>query len=162
MALTGANAWAPDLSSHTPKPNMKSRPAPSIEILESRIAPAMVTLHIVNPRTATYTDVDGDHVTVKVSVGNLTAGLFTGVAGAKGDQLQLLDLSAGGFDKANLTFSVVKVAVGDALANIGYINSTGHVLGAVTVAGDLGQIDAGSNSATVPAIKSLAVSSRSL
>ncbi len=119
-----------------------SRASSSIEPLEARIAPAMVTL-IANGASATYTDVDGDRVTVKVSTGTLAAGLFTGVAGASGDQLQLLDLSAGGFDGANLTFTVARVPGGDGLANVGYINSTGHDLGKVTVKGDLGQIDAG-------------------
>src|SRR5262249_8819468 len=72
---------------------------------------------------------------------------------------QLIDVSAGGFDGAGLTVTVAKVTDGDGLANIGYINSTGHDLGVVTVKGDLGQIDAGSSSATVPAIKSLTVNS---
>lgn len=122
----------------------------SLEVLEARIAPAaLATLHIsTDQHTATYTDVDGDHITLKVTHfavggGLLSAGLFSGVAGAHGDQLQLLDLSGGGFDKASLTFSVVRVAGGDGLANVGYINSTGHDLGAVTVKGDLGQLDAG-------------------
>ncbi len=66
----------------------------SIEPLEPRIAPAMATLQIVNPLTASYTDVDGDRVTVKVSTGELIAGLFTGAASGAGDQLHSLDLSA--------------------------------------------------------------------
>src|SRR5207248_7571559 len=106
-----------------------------------------------------YTDVDGDKVTVAVSSDTLNSGLFTSVASGVGEQLQKLDLSGGGFDGASLTFSVVKVPGGDGLANVGYINATGHDLGTVTVKGDLGQIDAGSGSATVPAIKSLAVNS---
>ena len=133
----------------------------SIEPLEARIAPAgMVTL-AVSPdgHTATYTDVDGDHVTLKISLGTLTPGLFTGVASGAGDQLQTLDMSGGGFDKASLTFSVAKVAGGDGLANVGYLNSTGHDLGAVTVKGDLGQIDAGANTVGTAALTSLSIRS---
>jgi thioredoxin reductase len=83
-----------------------------LEILESRDMPSVV---IVNPTTATYTDVDGDHVTLKVSTGTLTTTLFTTLATGKGDQLQAIDLS-GGFDGASLTISVAKVAGGDGLA----------------------------------------------
>lgn len=146
---------------------MKTSPSPAyrrsslvscIEPLEARIAPATIaSLQIINATTATYTDVDGDRVTVKVSVGDLHNATFTGIAGLHGDQLQTLDLSGGGFDKANLTFSVSKVGGGDGLANIGYINSTGHDLGKVMVKGDLGRINAGSASATIPAVKSLTV-----
>ena len=74
-----------------------------------------------------------------------------------GEQLQKIDFSGGGFDNANITFSVAKVAGGDGLANVGYINSTGHDLGTVSVAGDLGQIDAGDGTPAAPAVKSLTV-----
>ena len=118
----------------------------NIEPLESRIAPAVVIAH---PLTATYTDVDGDLVTIKATSfpsggGVFASSMFDGVAVTPGhEQLQLLNLSGGGFDNANVTFTVVKVASGDGLANVGYINSTEHDLGKVTVKGDLGQIDAG-------------------
>src|SRR5688572_13532729 len=99
-----------------------------IEILESRIAPAMASLQIINPRTATYTDADGDRVTVKVSVGTLTEALFVGNPKGLGDQLEILNLSGGGFDGANLTIKAVKVATGDGLVNVGTINSILHDL----------------------------------
>lgn len=144
---------------------MKTIPVSSIELLEARIAPATIGSLVValNKTSATYTDVDGDVVTVKVSAGDLTKAVFTGVAVTAGhDQLQTLDLTGAGAvgDKATLTFSVKKATTGNGLANVGYINATGHDLGAVTVKGDLGQIDAGD--ATVLAslgIKSLAVNS---
>jgi hypothetical protein len=129
---------------------------PHLDRLECREVPSVV---IVNPTTATYTDVDGDHVTIKTSTGTLTASLFTTLATGKGDQFQKIDLSGGGFDGTSLTVSVAKVAGGDGRANVGYINSSGHDLGTVIVKGDLGRIDAGSDSATVPAIQSLAVTS---
>ena len=46
---------------------------PPIEPLESRIAPAAVTI--------TYTDIDGDKVHITDSSGNLTAGDLTFVGG---------------------------------------------------------------------------------
>ena len=135
----------------------------SLEILESRIAPAaLATLTVVGTK-ATYKDVDGDTVSVVIAGGTtaVTTGLFSGVAGALGDQLQMIDLSGGMFDHATVTVTVKRATTGDGLANIGYLNSTGHDLGAVSILGDLGQIDAGdSNTAvTSPAIKSLKVNS---
>ncbi len=118
-------------------------PLHTVEILEARIAPAGVT--ILNAHTAIYDDFDGDHVKITVSSGTLTLANFTSVGSGAGIQLQTLDLHTGGFDGANITFSVVRAASGDGLANIGYINSTGHDLGAVVVKGDLGRIDVGAN-----------------
>jgi len=128
----------------------------TIERLESRIAPAVT---IVNPHTATYVDVDGDHVTIHVSTGTLTSADFTTTPSGLGDQLEAIDLSSGGFDGANLTVTVTKAPHGDGLANIGYINSTGHDLGNVSIPGDLGRIDAGNSASTTPAVISLSVRS---
>jgi hypothetical protein len=128
----------------------------SFECLESRLAPAVA---LVNWVTATFTDVDGDKVTVNLSIGTLTAGLFTTGATGLGEQLQTIDLNGGGFDGANLTISVKKALAGDGLVNVGYINATGHDLGTVTVAGDLEQIDAGDGDPAAPAVKSLTVRS---
>jgi hypothetical protein len=124
-----------------------------IEPLESRIAPA--SLIIVNPHVATYTDSDGDHVTVKTSAGNLgTDATFTFTTAGS-----LAELSLGPtFTGASLAFSVVRVPGGDGLANVGYIFS-GTYLGNVTVAGDLGRITASSGSETLPAVKTLTVNS---
>src|SRR5437870_9645985 len=90
----------------------------AIERLEPR---TLLSVMIVNPKTATYTDADGDKVTVSVSLGTLMSGNFTTAASGLGDQLQTIDLSAGGFDGANLTISVVRSATsnGDGLANVG-------------------------------------------
>ncbi len=128
----------------------------SIELLESRIAPAVM---ILNATTATYTDVDGDRVTIKVSTGTLTGGLFTTTGLGLGEQLQTINFSAGGFDAANLTISVVRGDAGDGLAQVGFINSAGHDLGKVSVQGDLGRINAGDGDAAMPAVKSLTVRS---
>jgi hypothetical protein len=142
------------------------KPKSIIELLESRIAPAT----LVDAHTVTYTDVDFDTVTVKISTG-----AFNGVIGGSpdpgdftftgtpvfGEKLILLNLSndAGEFDGANLTVTVKRAANGDGCVNVGYINSTGSDLGVVSIKGDLGQIDAGSNTAGTPAIKTLSVRS---
>lgn len=126
--------------------------ASCIEPLEARIAPAIV---LVNARTVTYDDGDGDRVTVKISKGTFqdpnavgqTMWLFdtalTGIAGR--EQLQVLDLSSlAQFDGANLSITAVPTAGGgDGTVSIGYLNATGIDLGAVTIRGDLGAIDAG-------------------
>ena len=133
--------------------------ASSIEPLEPRIAPA-AAVNVLTNTTATYTDVDGDHVTIKVSAGDLHgAGIFAVISQGSGDQLQLVNFSAGGFDGADLTFSVTKAPGGDGLANVGKINSTNHDLGRVTVKGDLGAIDAGDATTATPGLKSLTVQS---
>ena len=144
------------------RPASASRVPCSIEILEARIAPAV--LIAASGHSASYTDVDGDHVTVKVTgfatgSGVFTPGLFTTVASGVGEQLQKLDFGAGGFDGANITFAVAKVPGGDGLANVGYVNSTGHDLGKVIVKGDLGQIDAGDATTATPGLKALSVRS---
>jgi hypothetical protein len=134
----------------------RSRSVLALQSLESRETPAVT---IVNPHTATFTDIDGDLATVKVWAGTLTAGLFTTAPKGLGDQLEEINLSGGGFDHATLTITAKRGPTGDGLVNVGYINSTGHDLGSVTVAGDLGQIDAGDAVTTTPAVKSLAVRS---
>lgn len=128
-------------------------PAPCLEILESRIAPAAVFR---------YTDVDGDKVTLTSSTG-VDADLGN-AAHVGGGQLQLLDLQTAMFGNefrdADLTFSVVKAAGGDGLAHVGFINATGVDLGKVTIKGDLARIVAGD--ATVvddPGLKALSVRS---
>jgi len=122
----------------------------TIEPLESRIAPAAVVV--------TYTDVDGDKVKITDSSGTLTSADLTFVSGTSG-QLAELNLTATGFAGANITFSVTHEPGGNGLANVGYIDAGSNNLGSVTVKGDLGRIDAGSGSATIPAIKSLTVNS---
>ena len=131
-------------------------PLPMIEPLEARIAPAVL---IVNATTATYTDVDGDEVTIKFSTGTLNNGVFTTQGKGLGDQLLLINLSAGGWDGADLTLTVAKAATGDGVANLGAINSMGHDLGMVTIAGDLGQIDAGDATTSTTALELLKVRS---
>ena len=100
-------------------------------------------------RARTFTDVDGDRVTITTSVGTFTEEMFDLRAEGLGFQFEKLDLTDAAFTKTNLTFSAVRQdATGDDLkdgnkkVNIGFIDATGVALGIVNIPGDLGQIDA--------------------
>ena len=121
-----------------------------------------LAVRIVNFKTATYTDVDGDIVTIKVTKAGLTIDDFFGIAtSANGSgQLQLLNFSDdnGRFSGAKVSIKVTTI-VGDGFANVGYLNATGTRLGKVTIGGDLGRIDAGDPVPVKPAVKALTVQS---
>lgn len=142
-----------------------------IEVLEARVAPATLVGHNI----ITYTDVDGDHVTVKFSKplfadaaaanGRLT--FDTGAGAVNGsntalETLQGIDLSGGGADGVAITITATLGAHGDGFVNVGKINSTGHDLGAVIIHGDLGRILAGDAKLTTPGLASLQVVSMGL
>jgi hypothetical protein len=106
----------------------------------------------------TYTDVDGDKVTITSSVGALNDGnvLRTSFGiGARCLELLLGPTFAG----ANITFSVTRAPAGDGLANVGTIMAAGTDLGNVTVNGDLLAISCGAGNRDNPALKSLNVRS---
>lgn len=140
---------------------------PRIEILESRIAPAAV---FINSTTGGYKDVDGDLVTVKFSLpilttANVTSVLETAQLGI-GYQLQEINLTGVTAPVAGIGITVTALkaphGIGDGRANVGDIVATGINLGAVIVHGDLAAIQAGSGSATRPAIALLDVVSMGL
>jgi hypothetical protein len=125
----------------------------SIEPLESRIAPASA----INATTATFTDVDGDLVTIKFSKPIAQQVLYVSTFGAPSipgaEQLLRIDLfnvtptAAAG---VNITFTAVPkdgngdgIKDGDGKVNVGEIRAPGKALGAVTLPGDLGQINSG-------------------
>ena len=148
-----------DCAHSGPQRGLRRRRRPyfaALETLESRTLLSVVILN--GGKSATYTDIDGDSVTITVSKGTLTFADFTPSVGDN-IQLQELDLSAGGFDGANISMKVVKNGTGNGFADIGYINSSGHDLGTVSVLGNLGRIDAGDGDLTAPAVKSLTVRS---
>src|SRR5215213_3127288 len=130
-----------------------------LEPLEGRLAPAV----LVNPTTVTYRDVDGDRVTVKVTVGTLDATNFlfnTPFADPGPQQLQSLILNAAEFQGAAVSVSAVRdpVAGGDGFANVGRVAAAGVDLAALTVDGDLGQVDAGDPvTSSTPGLGSLTV-----
>lgn len=108
-------------------------------------------------KSATFLDTDGDVVTVKISKGTLAQQDFTFKSGV----FQKLDLSRDPqlFAGTNIAVTVKKVREGDGRVNLGYLNATGVDLGAVSIAGDLGQVDAGDSNPATAAIKSLSVGS---
>jgi hypothetical protein len=99
-----------------------------------------------NGKSATFTDADGDRVTVKTTAGVLDAGRFTfrgtGFT-AMGAQLDYLDLSAAMFTGAKITISAKRSTNGDGFANVRVIDATGVNLAGLTVGGDLAQVFAG-------------------
>lgn len=110
-------------------------------------------------KTARFTDVDGDAVTVKITVGKLEASNFI-VTNLGFAQLDLTDFGVDGQSFAGSRVSITTkrtAAGGDGLINLGYLNANGLDLGAVTINGDLGRIDAGDSDAATPALTSLSV-----
>jgi hypothetical protein len=122
-----------------------------LQRLEPRLAPAS----IVN-----FTDLDGDRVRFTASKGDLTGRVVASpVPGVNFRGYYDVDLSDASFEGTNLTVSVTKGKTGDGLAIIGHINAGINNLGTVNIKGDLGDIDGGSGSPTVPALKALTVDS---
>lgn len=115
------------------------------------MAVATEQIEIVNSKTARYTDVDGDIVTIKITKGELTPGMFELGAGPNGGAyLRLLNLTDTSFAGTNLTITAKPGPDGgDKLASVSYINATGVDLGNVKISGDLQQIDAGDASGGV-------------
>jgi len=129
---------------------MRTHPLSSLEVLESRIAPAVVIAP--GGRVAHFTDVDGDRVTVSISKGRLNASDFvTSSAGTEvpgGESLLVLDLSddSGEFNGASVSIVATHSRLGgDGLVNVGFINAGDGLtdLGRVSVDGDLSRIVAG-------------------
>ncbi len=134
-----------------------------IEPLEARIAPAAVF---------TYTDVDGDRVTVTTSKGTspeLAAIIYLRAEGL-GAFIEVMEFSdaATTFDGTDLTLSAKPVnGKGNGLADVRFIDATGTDgdgaslnFGTVRIAGDLRFIEAGKSAATT-GVRSLAVQSLS-
>ncbi len=136
----------------------------SVELLESRIAPAI----LIAGNTATYTDVDGDLVTIKTSAHDFSGSSFVAqtvgmIGGFQLQQLEMINLSTSQAH-ANITITakpqiINGVRMGDGLANIGFIDASGIDLGTVTVHGDLAKIVAGDSDPAKPAVKALNVQS---
>ena len=135
----------------------------SLEILEARIAPAMLGGAVAplfeisaDGKTATYTDFEGDLVSLTVSKSRLRVEnfLLTADPATGRVQVDLLDLSAANFgQKFSGTDITVSAADPAAFADLAAIHARGIDLGRVSVAdGDLGQIDAGDTDLSTPAL----------
>ncbi len=102
-------------------------------------------INIVNAKQVSFTDVDGDIVTVRVTQGSLDSSNFvltpSGTAG--GQQSLTLNLDDAEFANASVFITARRTSGGgDGLVNVGFIDATSINLGNVSVDGDLGQIDA--------------------
>jgi hypothetical protein len=136
------------------------------EFSQARAVVSGVVVPSIAPsgRIATFTDVDGDLVTVTVNKGRLEPADFQLIAAGTvgGAQLQLLDLhdDAGEFAGADLSITARRSGSGgDGFVNVGIVDSTGFDLGKVKIAGDLGRLLAGESATTTLGVKSLAVHS---
>ncbi len=114
-------------------------------------------------KIASFTDVDGDHVTVAITRGTLTTENFIlrDLGGGR-SQLELIDFRGdSAFAETNLTITARRdlAGGGDGSVNVGYLNATGLDLGLVKIAGDLAAIDAGDATPTDRALKGLNVQS---
>lgn len=128
----------------------------SIEILEARIAPATLL-----GKSVTYTDTDGETVTVKlVTKGPVTESLFQfdSAFGTSGPQtLQKIALTTDSkFAGASIIVKVKKGVAGDGKVDIGAIEANVD-LGSVTIPGDLGRILVGDNLPAKSALAKLSV-----
>ncbi len=125
--------------------------------------PGQVTIS-KNGRSAFFTDVDGDKVTVKTTKGKFTQAMFDLRLEGLGAQLESVTLTEPTFATTKLSFKAkpqklegAAVKSGDKMVNVGAIDAAGVDLGKVKLKGDLGQIDAGSGDNARPALKSLSV-----
>ncbi len=148
-----------------------------VEPLEQRIAPAS----LIDPRTLSYTDGDGDTVIVKFSFNvfptdtvaalALANNVFKFSVGAVGDQsgaqvLRLIDFTkfpivankGSTVNGVGMTFTSTLAGGGDGFADVGAIKALGVSLGKIVIDGDLGQIDAGGSGLKI-GISSLTVKS---
>ncbi|MEA3212589.1 MAG: large repetitive protein [Chthoniobacter sp.] len=123
--------------------------------------PTGIPVTLVNARTARFTDVDGDLVTVRVNIGRLEQSDFLLVPAGLGGQLYLINFSDDGteFKNATLSISAEQVPGGNGMVNVGRIDAHGLDLGTVRVTGDLGQIDAGDTNLTTSGLLKLRVGS---
>lgn len=133
-----------------------------IEPLESRIAPAAVLNISVSAdhKTATWTDVDGDLVTLKATKGSLNESLFHGNNGSDGVQINQIDLTDSLFNGASVSIIAKRAvtsknAIGNGTVDVGYINAAGNSLGSFIINGDLGRIDAGASILTAKTSKAI-------
>lgn len=112
-------------------------------------------------KTATFTDLDGDLVTVKSSKGGMTKGAFDLLqpAGAKGARFLALDVT-GIPTGSDVTITAKHSAAGgDDRVELGFLDSTAHRLGAVKIGGNVEQVKIGDNMSAALVAKSLTVQS---
>jgi hypothetical protein len=126
---------------------------------------SLPSVTMVDDRTATYIDENGDKVKITVSKGRLSADDFQFSTRENGSQLRSINLSDDGdeFSGANITITARPTSAGgDGFANIGFLNAAGVDLGKVRITGDLGRIVAGDSTTATTGLALLKVSSMGL
>jgi hypothetical protein len=118
---------------------------------------------LTGKRTATFTDTDGDLVTIRISKGALNVENFTLFPSGRGSQLALVDLkNQSEFAGATLSITAAKArgsATGDGKVDVGFIDAAGVDLAGVTVKGDVGRIVIGDDFQPRPALLKLTADS---
>ncbi len=117
---------------------------------------------IIDPKTATFRDPDGDIVTVKTTAGEFSAGLFNmRSAGLLGGQILDTLTLPGSFQGAKLSITAKRdpLVGGDGATQVGFINAAGVDLKSITISGDLATVFAGDGNAATPAIGALQIGS---
>ena len=132
-------------------------------VVTSVDASAVITL-TNGGKSASFTDVDGDLVTVTTTKGAFAANDFTfggfGAGLTNGYQLQSLDISDAAFAGATVKFVAKPTALGgDGHVNVGVIDASGRDLAALTVPGDVSRITAGDLDPKLPGVAKLTVDS---
>ncbi len=112
-------------------------------------------------KTATFTDVDGDLVTVKRSLGTFSMGDFVITTAGVGGLFSSLTLTPETAGKAFDVTITAKVGPngGNGFVNVGEIEADQTDLGKVTIGGELQSLDVGDSNATRIALGSLTVQS---
>lgn len=125
--------------------------APAPEALEARVVPAAVF---------TFTEADGDIVTVSTSLGT-NADLAAGITlGAGNEFIASINLNAAIFSGTDLTVtSKTGGTVGDGFINVGEVQASVRDIGRVVIDGDLGRIRTGDADEATIGLKSLSVRS---
>jgi hypothetical protein len=116
---------------------------------------------LLDAKTASFIDEDGDLVSIHITKGKLVPDSFVFTPGATltGAHLATLDLTAGGNVRSgtNLVITAKQMEGGDGEVKIGRIDATGISLHAMRLAADVSRIDAGNGQRGVPAIAKLDV-----
>ncbi len=117
----------------------------------------------IRGNTATYTELDGDLVTIKISKGTFSPEnfVFSGPADGVGTLFEInLGTNTPAFFGANITMTAKPSPMGgDGFASLGRISAVGIDLGKVLIDGDLGRIVAGNSELPAFGLKSLTVQS---
>jgi hypothetical protein len=112
---------------------------------------------------ATFTDIDGELVSIKINRGTLKVEDFIIVPAGLGAQLALIDFKGQSeFARTNLSITAKTVRGGmrgDGITDIGRIDARDIDLGKVLIQGDLGGIDAGDNNLSTPGTVALSAGS---